>query len=381
MIAGITSPDVSRSWTYAHDALDRLILADNGNGTVDDRQYAYDDVDNMIWNSGLCAGSAAAPNLVYPASGPASLRPHAPTSICGTAVTYDGNGNTASYDADGAGPILPRAFAYDGENRPLSITQNANVTSFSYASDGQRASKAFGAATTRYFAGEELLVDAANPSGLLTSFISGDVKRVGAITSWTHKDHLGSNRLTSFMSGGSPTARHDYGPFGQPLISNGSAILNGKAYINERFDPETGLQYLNARYYDPNLGRFLSPDTYDPTLAGVDFNRYAYAGNDPINGSDPNGHLTAYERAIANGKNAVDGNHQPDPNKAGDAGSDGKGRDVGLHLYAYSNPFGNFLVEKNGIDGKQIRCDAGCLAKYTGNKIARTTTTTYYHVF
>jgi Spy/CpxP family protein refolding chaperone len=42
---------------------------------------------------------------------------------------------------------------------------------------------------------------------------------------------------------------------------------------------------------DPNYGRFLSPDTWDPILAGVDFNRYAYAGNDPINMSDPNGHL------------------------------------------------------------------------------------------
>jgi hypothetical protein len=36
--------------------------------------------------------------------------------------------------------------------------------------------------------------------------------------------------------------------------------------------------------------RFLSPDTYDPLLQGIDINRYSYSGNDPINGSDPNGH-------------------------------------------------------------------------------------------
>jgi hypothetical protein len=41
---------------------------------------------------------------------------------------------------------------------------------------------------------------------------------------------------------------------------------------------------------DPALGRFPTPDTWDPILAGVDVNRYAYAGNDPVNGSDPNGH-------------------------------------------------------------------------------------------
>jgi RHS repeat-associated protein len=66
--------------------------------------------------------------------------------------------------------------------------------------------------------------------------------------------------------------------------------LQGKGYINERYDPETGLQYLNARYHDPLLGRFLTPDTWDPDIPGVDINRYAYAGNDPVNMSDANGH-------------------------------------------------------------------------------------------
>ena len=34
---------------------------------------------------------------------------------------------------------------------------------------------------------------------------------------------------------------------------------------------------------DPQGFRFLSPDTWNPELPGVDFNRYAYAGNDPVN--------------------------------------------------------------------------------------------------
>jgi hypothetical protein len=37
--------------------------------------------------------------------------------------------------------------------------------------------------------------------------------------------------------------------------------------------------------------RFISPDTWDPWIAGVDINRYAYSGNDPINGGDPKGHM------------------------------------------------------------------------------------------
>ncbi len=38
--------------------------------------------------------------------------------------------------------------------------------------------------------------------------------------------------------------------------------------------------------------RFIQPDTMDPTIEGVGTNRYAYAGNDPVNRSDPNGHQT-----------------------------------------------------------------------------------------
>jgi YD repeat-containing protein len=56
-------------------------------------------------------------------------------------VSYDGNGNTLSYDVDGARPLQARSFSYDGENRPLTITQNGNVSSFSYGPDGARAAK------------------------------------------------------------------------------------------------------------------------------------------------------------------------------------------------------------------------------------------------
>jgi RHS repeat-associated protein len=137
-----------------------------------------------------------------------------------------------------------------------------------------------------------LLVNGVNPRGLLTSYLNADVKREGGITSWGLKDHLASNRLMTYMAGGQATSRHDYGPYGTPLTTNGSTILQGKSYINERFDPETGLQYLHARYYDPDLGRFLTPDTWDPIIAEVDVNRYAYSGNDPVNYSDANGHLS-----------------------------------------------------------------------------------------
>lgn len=50
-------------------------------------------------------------------------------------------------------------------------------------------------------------------------------------------------------------------------------------------DPETGLQYLRARYYDPGTGQFL---TRDPAEA-LTREPYAYAGDNPLSFTDPSG--------------------------------------------------------------------------------------------
>jgi RHS repeat-associated protein len=48
-----------------------------------------------------------------------------------------------------------------------------------------------------------------------------------------------------------------------------------------------GLYYMNARYYDPTLGRFLSEDPLG--LGGGDLTLYSYAGNNPVVFVDPSG--------------------------------------------------------------------------------------------
>lgn len=48
---------------------------------------------------------------------------------------------------------------------------------------------------------------------------------------------------------------------------------------------------LSVSFGSAANARFIQPDTMDPTVQGVGTNRYAYAGNDPVNNSDPNGHI------------------------------------------------------------------------------------------
>jgi RHS repeat-associated protein len=84
-----------------------------------------------------------------------------------------------------------------------------------------------------------------------------------------------------------------YEPFGSDT-EYGIPGREDKGFIGERKDAVAGLQYLNARYYDPELGMFIQPDWFEVTLTGVGTNRYSYSLNDPVNLRDPGGNNPAF---------------------------------------------------------------------------------------
>ncbi|AVW92989.1 RHS repeat domain-containing protein [Celeribacter baekdonensis] len=107
---------------------------------------------------------------------------------------------------------------------------------------------------------------------------------------YLHKDQLGSVKLIT-AANGSLVKTSTYAPFGEAFdeMLSLTAADETKGFIGERFDADAGLQYLNARYYDPRLGLFIQPDWLDPTQLGVGLNRYSYSANDPVNLRDPKG--------------------------------------------------------------------------------------------
>ena len=71
------------------------------------------------------------------------------------------------------------------------------------------------------------------------------------------------------------------------------AILNPFRYRGYYFDIETGLYYLNTRYYDPETGRFINADDVSILNTSKDeingLNLYAYCFNNPVNDIDEYG--------------------------------------------------------------------------------------------
>ncbi len=93
-------------------------------------------------------------------------------------------------------------------------------------------------------------------------------------------------------------AEYSYDAWGNQNVKNKNenniGDINPIRYRGYYYDKETGLYYLNARYYDPKLRRFISPDTFsilDDTMGEINgLNLYMYCGNNPINRFDSTGH-------------------------------------------------------------------------------------------
>ena len=73
------------------------------------------------------------------------------------------------------------------------------------------------------------------------------------------------------------------------------ADVNPLRYRGYYYDSETGLYYLQSRYYDPAIGRWINAD--DTECLGVEgefisYNLFAYCLNDPVNRTDINGNLS-----------------------------------------------------------------------------------------
>ena len=96
--------------------------------------------------------------------------------------------------------------------------------------------------------------------------------------------------------GGGLVAEYKYDSWGNCTISldtNDIADINPLRYRGYYLDTDTGLYYLQSRYYDSNIGRFINAD--DAELLGmssgvVSNNLFAYCENNPIMYSDSSGY-------------------------------------------------------------------------------------------
>ena len=165
---------------------------------------------------------------------------------------------------------------------------------------------------TRYYIGGRYEIEEDGENGMTTEnlYLGGDaytapmvLQRKGSLN-WIPyvigRDHLGS--ITHIAAtNGTKMAEYSYDAWGRMrnpstfTVYSASAqpkLFLGRGWCGHEHLQDFGLVNMNARLYDPVLGRFLSPDPYvqAPDLP-ANFNRYAYCLNNPLKYTDPNGEI------------------------------------------------------------------------------------------
>jgi len=287
-------------------------------------------------------------NYVY-----GSAKPHAVTDAGDKLYSYDANGNMTGWTSKTSGQ--KRTIIWNEENRVQEIDDNGKATYFLYDDSGERIVKRGQHGETIYanrfyairngelgtksvYAGETRVLSKlvktpntviSNTTGTVpgsNGLNNGVGKKTGIIKRLTdtttssgvnppvekveffyHGDHLGSSNMIT-DSYGAVYQHLEYFPYGETWVEEGGSNGNtpGYKFTGKELDPETGLYYYGARYYDAVLSKWVSADPIDRFNAQsppLGLNLYQYGLNNPVRFVDPTGREeeeSGWGKAIAN---------------------------------------------------------------------------------
>ncbi|GAA1999419.1 RHS repeat-associated core domain-containing protein [Catenulispora subtropica] len=274
-----------------------------------------------------------------PGAGPG---PHLLGTVSTTGSGTDDTSGTDTYAFDGAGNTTARQIAakpgtnaaaqtltWDGEGRLAQVTDTTGhaVAGYLYDAGGAQLIRrdtdtATGRTTsTLYLGATEIHVTGGTTTadryfafpGAATTIVASD-----GTVAIEAGDHQGTGTTTIDDTPGHATrghisARRYTKPFGEPrgtAPATFGTFPDDHTFLGKTSDTSTGLVDVGARKYDPGTGRFLSADPVFQPADPLTLGGYAYAGNDPVNSSDPSGlmiptdegsfgNMTSYDAATA----------------------------------------------------------------------------------
>jgi len=276
----------SGTHNYAYDVIYRLLQATHPAPPTE--QFTYDQVGNRLTdNSGNEYFYNNANRLL---------------NYNGLTFTYDANGNMTSR-VDSCGTTT---YTWDSENRLTGISGfkpdcSTLIASYQYDPFGRRIEKNINEAITKYLYDEEdIIAEYDGNNQLIAHYIHGPgieepIAMVKNSQSYFyHFDGLGSvTALTD--STGNVVQRYNYDSFGNITNMLDPNFIQPFTYTSREYDPESGLYYYRARYYDSKIGRFISED---PIRLKGGINFYLYVYNRPTMFIDPSGLLCVYSQSL-----------------------------------------------------------------------------------
>ena len=206
-------------------------------------------------------------------------------------ITYDGIGNTLSY-RDGM------SFTWKNGRQLATFTQGQTSASYDYNESGIRNKKTVNGVTTTYQLAGSMIVSE-NRNGNIIQYYYNEAGSVIGLryngNDYFFRRNLQGDIIAILNTAGQTVVSYEYDPWGNILSTSGSlastlGVANPFRYRGYYYDTESGLYYLQTRYYDPAVGRFINADGFTSTGQGLlGNNMYAYCGNAPVNRKDVSG--------------------------------------------------------------------------------------------
>lgn len=294
------SSTVLKDEYYEYDCRHRLVSyrvsgstppPDAYDNALSGQQYQYDAINNLTGvTTTLADGSQDTAvyhylNTADPAQLSEVTHTHAayPPRI---KLEYDANGRMIQDEAG-------RTLVYDVAGRLTGISgENINGGSYQYDALNRLVSQHVSGGDVRelYYRGNTLVNEVLAAGREETRLI----KRGGHCLGMSQGENLtltGTDHNSSLIWSENKTdgaTRHNWSPYGS---GNPVDLLPG--FNGERCDPVSGSYHLGNGYraYNPVLMRFNCPDSLSPFGEGG-INPYAYCAGDPVNFTDPTGHMS-----------------------------------------------------------------------------------------
>ncbi|KPF68952.1 hypothetical protein IP84_07045 [beta proteobacterium AAP99] len=349
-------PNIATGETFGYDELNRLTryITTNNTGQVGRVNVQYNAIGNILSKSDVGL-------YFYPAAG--QLRPHAVTSVRGTAGPNPRN-YTADFEYDAQGNLIRafgdaryRTLRYnsfnlpqgDGSTNALVGAPNAQGQAarydWAYSDTEQRfverRTTARGVRTTWYLhpdgaGGLSFEMEVAEDGQVFNRHYIATGSSTALLTTrstapttpikleYWHKDHLGSTAAVSVATGANwdqlaaQIVRYSYDPWGKRRFPNGNAdTANTLVGDYQHGNPDTGfgtdrgftghehlddvgIIHMNARLYDPLLGRMMQADPVVGDLFDIQtYNAYSYVYNQPLNLVDADGRCAICGAVVA----------------------------------------------------------------------------------
>jgi RHS repeat-associated protein len=215
------------------------------------------------------------------------------TKINGYDITYDASGNPLNYRNG-------MTFTWQNGRQLASLQTEDNEVNYKYDSNGMRTQKTDNSGTTYYYYdSDKNLIGLTKGSTTLLFYYDSD----GSATSFKYNGimyyyikNLQSDVVKIINQSGTEVVGYVYDAWGNIQSTTGDTTLgslNPLRYRGYVYDDETGLYYLQSRYYDPTSGRFINAD--DTAYIGatgtvLSTNLFTYCENNAINKVDSTGY-------------------------------------------------------------------------------------------